>query len=333
MEKTKMKRMLLRSLAGVTSVLLIGAGVLTGPAQSAPVTVTAKISVEGQFNGGLARLVSYEYLPTFARWQETDSTITDNTGTATLTVESGEDYRFCFEPNDNRHQAPCFGGVDILSAQTVTPSGAVDLGTVDLVAKTMLDMSSVRIKGHPVVGQTLSLDTNGLPGDLLGMMVAWLRDGSVDAATGQSMGGVLGESYTYRVRSEDLGHMIAVEVEGYTRTAVSSFAFLYPLFRANVTPQVGPVVLPKGFSGLPGIKAARWKRGRVASYVAPADTPAGAVATFQWLRAGKPIPGATNSSRKITRKDRRKRLSLSVTYVQSGHETTILETVRSPRIR
>lgn len=328
-----MKRMLLRSLAGVASVLMVGAGALTGPAQSAPVTVTVKISVDGQFNVATARLVAYQYLPTFARWQETDSANTGFTGTATLSVESGEDYRFCFEPNDNRHQALCHGGVDVLNAQTVTPTGAVDLGTVDLQAKTLLDMSSVRIKGRPVVGQTLSLDTNGLPNDLLGMMVAWLRDGFVDATTGQSVGGVLGESYTYRIRPEDLGHMIAVDVEGYTRTAVSGFAFLYPLTRANVTPQVGPVTLPRGFSDLPRIKASKWKRGKVASYVAPADTPAGAVANFQWLRAGQPIPGATSPTLKITAKDRRKRLSLSVTYVQSGHETATLETVPSPRIR
>ena len=73
--------------------------------------------------------------------------------------------------------------------------------------------------------------------------------------------------------------------------------------------------------------------GKVASYVVPSDLPVGVTASFQWLRNGQAIPGQTTPKHKITKRDRRKRLSLRVTYSRPGYADTVMETPPSRRIR
>jgi hypothetical protein len=329
-----MNRALLRTLVGLVSFAMAAVGTLImSPAQAATVMITATISADGSVGSGNARLVAYEYKPDFSRWDQIADGSTDGAGQASVYVEAGGEYRFCFQPQDMYLKAPCEGGPDVLHATTITVNGSMDLGTVNLEQKSILDVSSVRITGRPVVGQVLSINTSGLPGGIIGIMTNWFRDGVVDAGSGQVVGGLLGQGYNYRVRAEDLGHMISLNFEASTLDAISTMAFPPPIFKANVPSSVGPVVLPMGFSDVPKMSVRKWKKGRVVSYVAPADTPAGATASFQWMRAGKAIKGATGAKYKIKKQDKRKRISLVVTYTYAGHETTVLETVRSPKIK
>lgn len=329
-----MNRKTNRIVVGLVSFAMAAVGtLLVSPAHAAPVTVTATISAGGVYGAGNANLVAYQYKPNFLRWEPITDGATDSMGVASVNVEAGEEYRFCFQSPDLHFKVPCHGGVDYLHATTVTVNGPMDLGVIDLDEKSVLDVSSVRVTGRAVVGQTLSIDDSGLPGGITGTMISWYRDGTLDVGSGKVVGGLLGQAINYRVRAEDLGHMIVLNYEASTLDAISTLGFPPPIFKTNLAPAVGPVVLPMGFSDVPRMSVSKWKRGRVVSYVAPTSTPAGASASFQWMRAGKAINGATMAKYKIKKKDKRKRVSLVVTYTYSGHETTMLETVRSPRIK
>ena len=69
------------------------------------------------------------------------------------------------------------------------------------------------------------------------------------------------------------------------------------------------------------------KVGHTMKYVAARTTPSVTYRSYRWLRAGKPISGATGYSRKLTSSDRGHTISLKVTYRRTGYTTAYATTV------
>lgn len=68
------------------------------------------------------------------------------------------------------------------------------------------------------------------------------------------------------------------------------------------------------------------KAGKKLKYVAERTSPVAATRSYQWLRNGKPIKKATKATYKLTKKDRRKRISLRVTLGATGYQPLVVTT-------
>ena len=321
-----------RRLALVVSAALIAAGVgLAAPANAAPPNYTATINIKANgVNDPDGHFFSYRYDAPTMRWETASSVGTDGAGNATLTLAGDQNYRFCYHSDDfDGFQELCLGGDTVDQATSYYLGGNLNLGSVNLLPKAVVNLATVAITGKPVVGQRLSVNLSSLPAGVTDIIIDWYRDASV---SGSNLNGqFLGSSPNYVVRAADVGHPISafIRVSG-PRWLDPSYA---PGGRPYLTPSVGPVVLPMGFSSAPMVKAPKWKKGKTVSYVAPAITPPGATTAYQWLRNGAPIKGATGSTYKLKRKDKKKKISVKVTYTYSGYETTTMESTPSPKIK
>ncbi len=61
-------------------------------------------------------------------------------------------------------------------------------------------------------------------------------------------------------------------------------------------------------------------------------SPTGVTVKYQWLRNGKAIKKATTSSYKLTTKDKRKKVSVRVTYSKAGL-TTVVKTSAAKKVK
>ncbi|HMU35477.1 MAG TPA: hypothetical protein PKA04_01485 [Marmoricola sp.] len=318
--------------------IVAGALMMTGLASVSAVAadqveITAIIQKDGvpvaDYNGSLQVMV---YDPNVRRWEDREWVNTDENGIATAHVEPG-DYRFCFSSGDGRYRQTCYGGGDVIDAQTVPVTDDFDLGTINLGLKDVANTSGVTVKGRPVVGQRVSLDVSTITPDPEEIQIYWIRDPEApDNHGGELYGQMVGMGDSYLLKPADEGHMIAgvivfvgPNVRGrYDADSDSTF---------DLSPTIGPIKMPVGFSGAPSVFAKRWKKGGVASYRAPLDLPANVSAQFQWLRDGRAIAGQTGAKHKISKADRGKRLALRITYSRPGYADTVMETASSPRIK
>ena len=319
---------LLATLCGA-ALLATGVG-LSAPANaSGPASVTITIQSSG-VNDPDGHFFSYYYDSITKSWEEYNDAASNPSGVATLLVPQDEPIRFCYHTDGpDNYQSLCYGGDTVDQATSFTLSGPLNLGTVNLLPKTVLNLSGITIVGKPVVGQRLNVDLASLPGGLDDVSIDWYRDASVSG--GNVYGQWLADSPTYVVRASDVGHSISARI--YANGPRYRDPSTLPGAQQHLTPALGPVVMPMGFSSAPMIKAPKWKKGKTVSYVAPAITPPGATTTYQWLRNGAPIKGATGSTYKLKRKDKKKKISVKVTYTYSGYETTTMESTPSPKIK
>lgn len=330
-----MPRRVVRVLIGMTGFALAFSGLaIVAPAGAAPDEVTMTILVDGAPVSGAVRVQAYTQDSVTMRWDSNfTSSTTDSNGLATLGgFVVGEKYRFCYQNEwDSSYRRGCYGATHVVDATTVEFSGPTDLGTVDLTKKDTIDVSGLRIQGRAVVGQRLTLNTEILSPMPDEMVMHWGRDGGLLPGN-YPQGQELGQGVSYVIQPEDVGHQIFVglQADGATARGPELFPGSGPIF---LVPGTAVVVAPMGFVGAPKVRAPKWRKGKVARYVAPTATPTGATATFAWLRNGYVIKGATKPTHKITRKDRRKKLSVRVTYVRSGFETTTMESAPSPRVK
>lgn len=324
-------RKLNRLLALVASAALLATSVgLSAPANAlGPTTVTITMKVSGATDPD-GHFFSYSYDSVGKSWETYSSTGANGSGVATLSVPQDTPIRFCFHTDGpDNYQAICYGGDTVDQATSVTLSGPLNLGTVNLLPKIPTNLSQVRITGKPVVGQRLGVNLDSLPNGIQNVNINWYRDATVQA--GNVNGQYLGYGPTYVVRASDAGHSITAEIAADGPRYVSPGDL--PSGQPWLAPSLGPVVLPMGFSSAPMIKAPKWKKGKTVSYVAPTVTPPGATATYQWLRNGAPIKGATGPTYKLGGKDKKKKISVKVTYTYSGYETTTMESAPSPKIK
>ena len=330
---------ILRSLNVTALALTCVFGMLMSPATAAePVNVTVTISTGGELAGaGEARLQIYSYLAPFHRWETINNPAsTDEDGVATASLDPGE-YRFCFEPEDPRFQTKCLGATWVQDATTVNLVADRDLGSVDLGLKSLAVTSGLQIIGSPVVGERVHVDLNSLIPEPEATDITWVRDPMPALDEGGAVRGEeVGSGPSYRIRGTDLGHTIAAIVDFLgpnVRGPLLRQTNINGLVTYALTPSIGPVMSPVQVPGDPRITARKWRKGKLATYVAAGPLPAEVTAHFQWLRNGQIIAGQTAAAHKITKRDRRKQLSLRVTYSRAGFADTTIVTAPSPRIR
>lgn len=176
--------------------------------------------------------------------------------------------------------------------------------TTHHVAPVLAPLDAPTLTGAVKVGATLTASPGRWSMPWLEHSFQWLRDGKVIAgATGAS----------YRLRATEAGSQVAVRVTARSSVSgrsasVTSHAVTVPVLAA---PQVTKPVRVTGTVRLGHkVKASpvRW------------DV-SGTRTTYQWLRSGKAIKGATSSSYRLTRADVGKKISVRVTGTALGHRT------------
>lgn len=61
--------------------------------------------------------------------------------------------------------------------------------------------------------------------------------------------------------------------------------------------------------------------------------PSGVTLSYQWLRSGKVIRGATKATYKLTKADRGKAIAVRVTGHKVGYSTTSVTSARTPKVK
>lgn len=216
------------------------------------------------------------------------------------------------------------GGKDSPEALTVEagPNG-IDFGTQDIVPNSTpkVPVEMLRLEGVPAVGSTLRLVTPdgrvGAPAAVPGATVEyrWFRDGvRITGATGPS----------YTPTPADEGHDIAAEwvarAPGYR--AKHDYSHEVRIARgAAPSARTSPLVTGTlGVGATLKVSKGSW------------DV-AGTKLSYQWLRDGKKIKGATKSSYTLTAKDKGSRITVRVTAKKSGHKTAKVVTKATAKVR
>jgi len=134
---------------------------VVAPAGADPIEIRVTILMDGAPVDGGARLTAYTQNPVTKRWDNAyTSAATDASGQITIPGLIPDSYRFCYTPEwDDTYRRGCFGAAQVLDATTFEVTGSVDLGSVNLTKKDVIDMSGLAIQGKAVVGQRLSVNT------------------------------------------------------------------------------------------------------------------------------------------------------------------------------
>ena len=192
-----------------------------------------------------------------------------------------------------------------LLALPVPPTAAAD----DVV-----NVSPPTVSGAPMFGRLLRAD----PGEWLPSDVAvryrWLRDG--DPIRGAREG-------TYRLRLPDLGHRISVRVTATDDAGDSAQAFSAPtakVVRAPLRNRRPPTVV--------GVQ--RYTRTVTATTGRWSAEPTRL--RFQWLRSGRPIPGATGAHYRLSHVDVGRSLRVRVTATAPGRTRAAATSPRTGRV-
>jgi len=194
---------------------------------------------------------------------------------------------------DAGHQVSVRGTVDGSAWAT---SDAVSVAS----APVTLAISSVAISGIPQVGQVLTATASGVSPTGSEVVWQWLRDGSpISGATSQS----------YTLVAADAGHQISVR--GTVGGSASATSTSVSVTAAPVAPSIGSVAI----SGIPQV-------GQVLTATASGVTPTGSAVTWQWLRDGVAINGATSQSYTMVAADAGHQISARGTVEGSASATS-----------
>ncbi|MHA7269701.1 CAP domain-containing protein [Arthrobacter sp. HLT1-20] len=158
------------------------------------------------------------------------------------------------------------------------------------------------VSGAAVVGSTLAaLSGTWTAGTAL--KYQWLRSGvAIPGATGSSL--MLGPA--------DLGKVMTVTVTG----SLAGYSTESRSSPASAVVVAGVLLAP-----LPGISGAASVGSTLT--VSPGIWTPGAALTYQWLRSGTPIPGATGASFLLSQADTGKAMTVAVTGSLAGYATAI----------
>jgi hypothetical protein len=161
-----------------------------------------------------------------------------------------------------------------------------------VIAKKFTTTPTPTISGTAKVGSTLTAKAG-----------TWKPAGATLAYTWRAGSTTVSTAVTYVVTPEDLGKKITVSVTG----TQDGFAPVTKTSKSTATVVKGSItsVTPK-FTGLVKVGAAL-------TAVTGTWKPAATVLSYQWLRTGKAIAGATESTYVLTAADRGKKISLKVT--------------------
>lgn len=141
----------------------------------------------------------------------------------------------------------------------------------------------------------------------------WLRNGSAIArATGA----------TYTPTVADVGKKLSVRVTG-TRAGLSTVA------KTSTQTVVAKATLGAKTPAITGTA----KKGKTLKVKMSAWTPAPVKITYQWLRNGSAISGATKSSYKLTKKDKKKYISVRATGTKAGYATASRTSAKTAKVK
>ena len=224
-------------------------------------------------------------------------------------------YQYSFEPGDSRDLVPgsatlrmfvpggrfylwvasddewASWGVDYTLKATMTPGAAPSPAAT---ARTPIIEGTFKVDGF------LYADTGDWQQSGVKLSYQWLRDGkAIPGAT----------SVFYEVEAADVGHKLSVRVTGsnpgHPSVSKTSAATLVPGKKLSSTPK--PTISGTAkFGKKLTAKAHTWK-------------PSGVKKSYQWLRDGKAIKGATKSTYKLVAADVKHRISVRVTGSKTGY--------------
>ncbi len=164
----------------------------------------------------------------------------------------------------------------------------------------------------------------------------WLLDGE---------GAVIGRESSYSPLPADAGHTLVVIERtwfGSTVDETSSVPVPVTVGQAVVAPaptatSAVPVVPAAGAPTVNTRRPTISGTGEVGKKLSARSrgvwTPAPASFTYQWLRSGKKISGATKSSYRLTSKDRRKKMSVRISAARAGVPAVTATSSASKRVR
>jgi len=188
-------------------------------------------------------------------------------------------------------------------AQTFPIEGSESVEGIDAtveVAQSLTTTPKPTISGKAVVGSTLTAKT-----------AAWAPAGVAFAYQWFANGEKVGEGSTYTIAPADAGKLMFVEVEGTLEGYGSTVRNSKPT--AAVAKGAITAVTPK-FTGSA-------KVGSTLTAVTGTWKPASTVLSYQWLRSGKSITGATAATYTLTASDKGKKIALKVTGATAGYTT------------
>jgi 5'-nucleotidase len=196
---------------------------------------------------------------------------------------------------------------------TASPSGTTTVVPIT-VAQRPLTPATPSISGTAVYGQVLSAVVDPWGPAPVALSYQWLRNGEpIPGATGT----------TYRAGVDDVGTALSVSVTGSrpgyaTETRTSAPVAVAP---ASLTRTPQPVILGKA------------KVGSTLYAYAGSWRPYPVALSYQWLRNGEPIPGATSWRYTPRRGDRGDRLSVAVTGSKPGYASVTRISEPTSRVR
>ncbi|MFT4213343.1 MAG: CAP domain-containing protein [Microbacterium sp.] len=205
-------------------------------------------------------------------------------------------------------------GIGVACSASGTPYYTQDFGAYSssaAVALGSLTAATPAITGTVAVGEKLTAKVGTWNPTSVVLTYRWLRGGvAISGATGK----------TYKLTAADAGKKISVRVtgtkSGYTTTTVTSAAKKVPkVLTKTTTPKItGTKKVGKKLTAAAGT----WK-------------PSGVTLSYQWLRGGVAISGATGKTYKLTAADAGKKISVRVTGTKSGY-TSVSRTSTSYKI-
>ncbi len=163
----------------------------------------------------------------------------------------------------------------------------------------------------------------------------WLLDGEGD---------VIGRESAYTPVPADAGHTLVVVERAWFGSAVDETssvpvpvtvgqAVVAPAPADAAAPAVPAVGLPTVNTRRPTLKGTPSVGKKLTIRSKGAWAPAPTSFSYQWLRGGKKISGATKSSYRLTAKDRRKKVSVRVSAVRPGVPNVAVTSKASRRVR
>jgi hypothetical protein len=215
---------------------------------------------------------------------------------------------------------------DLNHTISVRVEGMIPSGQGDTLAATQRTSAGVKItqgkltstpvptvSGKRVFGENLTVVPGTWAPAPVALTYQWLRDGK--AISGATKG-------TYQLSVADIGHQVSVRVtgtkSGYGSASAQSAAS--KIVAATFTKVTVPTVSGKA------------KVGKTLSATVVAWAPA-ATFTYQWLRNGKAISKATKATYKLTKSDKGKKISVTITGSRAGYVSVVKTSTATGKVK
>ncbi|GGR43067.1 Zn-dependent metalloprotease [Nocardioides luteus] len=183
--------------------------------------------------------------------------------------------------------------------------------------RTIAGTAAPKITGTKRVGHTLTASKGSWSPAATSVRYQWLRNGTaITGATGS----------TYKLTGADHARRIQVRVTA----TVSSWPAATPGVRTSAA--TGAVSAGTLTSAAPKITGTR-KVGRLLTATRGTWKPSGIAFSYQWLRNGKVIKGATGKTYRLVKADRGDRIRVRVTGRKAGYQTKVRTSVATGAIR